>query len=75
MRAPVVVAKGTDLVALRIRELATEHKVTIIERPPLARALYAGADVDQPISVEFYEAVAEIISTVMTLARQRRGAA
>ena len=75
MRAPVVVAKGTDLVALRIRELATEHKVPIIESPPLARALYAGAEVDRPIPVEFYAAVAEIISTVMKLARERRGAA
>lgn len=75
MRAPVVVAKGTDLLALRIRELATEHEVPIIESPPLARALYAGADVDRPIPVEFYAAVAEIISTVMKLARDRRGAA
>lgn len=75
MRAPVVVAKGTDLVALRIRELATEHKVPIIESPPLARALYAGAAVDRPIPVEFYAAVAEIISMVMKLARERRGAA
>ncbi|WP_205479358.1 flagellar biosynthesis protein FlhB [Sphingomonas arenae] len=75
MRAPVVVAKGTDLVALRIRELAAEHRVPIIESPPLARALYAGADVDRPIPVEFYAAVAEIISTVMKLARERRGAA
>ena len=75
MRAPVVVAKGTDLVALRIREIAGEHKVPIIESPPLARALYAGADVDRPIPVEFYTAVAEIITTMMKLARERRGAA
>lgn len=69
MRAPVVVAKGTDLVALRIRELATEHKIAIVESPPLARALYAAADVERPIPVEFYTAVAEIISSVMKLAR------
>lgn len=75
MRAPVVVAKGTDLVALRIRELATEHNVPIIESPPLARALHAGAELDRPIPVEFYAAVAETISTVMKLARERRGAA
>jgi flagellar biosynthetic protein FlhB len=74
MRAPVVVAKGTDLVALRIREFAAEHKVPVIESPPLARALYAGVGVDRPIPVEFYAAVAEIISTVMKLARERRGA-
>lgn len=75
MRAPVVVAKGADLVALRIRELATEHKVPIIESPPLARALFANAEVERPIPVEFYATVAEIISTVMKLARGRRGMA
>ena len=75
MRAPVVVAKGIDLVALRIRELAIEHKVPITESPPLARALHAGAEMNRPIPVEFYSAVAEIISTVMKLARERRGAA
>ncbi len=72
MRAPVVVAKGVDLLALRIRELAGEHKVPIVESPPLARALYASAEVDRPIPIEHYAAVAEIISYVMGLARTRR---
>lgn len=72
MRAPMVVAKGTDLLALRIREVAGEHKVPVVESPPLARALYASAEVDRPIPIEHYAAVAEIISYVMELARTRR---
>lgn len=71
MRAPIVVAKGVDAIALKIREVATEAKVPIIENRPLARALYASAEIDHPIPVEHYAAVAEIISYVMTLARQR----
>lgn len=73
MRAPVVVAKGTDLVALRIREIAGEHQVPIVESPPLARALYASAEVERPIPIEHYAAVAEIISYILGLARARRG--
>lgn len=69
MRAPVVVAKGTDAVALKIREIAGENKVPIVESPPLARALFASAEIDRPIPIEFYAAVAEIISYVMGLAR------
>jgi flagellar biosynthetic protein FlhB len=65
MEAPVVVAKGTDHLALRIRELATESEVPIVENPPLARALYAACDVDDEIPVEQYKAVAEIIGFVM----------
>lgn len=71
MRAPIVVAKGVDTLALKIREVATEAKVPIIEKRPLARALYASAEIDHPIPVEHYAAVAEIISYVMSLARQR----
>jgi len=67
--APVVVAKGVDLVALKIREIATEAGVPIVESPPLARALYAGVEIDHPIPVEHYTAVAEIISFVMRLRR------
>ena len=67
MAAPKVVAKGQDLVALRIRELAGQHKVPIVENPPLARALYATCDIDQEIPVEHYQAVAEIIGYVMRL--------
>lgn len=65
MEAPVVVAKGADHLALRIRELATESLVPIVENPPLARALYAACDVDEEIPVEQYKAVAEIIGFVM----------
>jgi flagellar biosynthetic protein FlhB len=72
MAAPVVVAKGVDAVALRIRELASEAKVPIVEAPPLARALYATAAMDRPIPIEHYAAVAEIIGYVMRLARQVR---
>ncbi|MBB3032486.1 flagellar biosynthesis protein FlhB [Alteriqipengyuania lutimaris] len=70
MAAPVVVAKGVDAVALKIREIATENNVPIIEKPPLARALHASAKLDQPIPAEHYLAVAEIISYVMKLARR-----
>lgn len=72
MRAPVIVAKGTDRIALRIRELAAENKVPVVESPPLARALYASGDVDRPIPIEHYAAVAEIISYVLQLAKSRR---
>ena len=72
MAAPVVVAKGVDAVALRIREVAKEANVPIVEAPPLARALFATADMDRPIPIEHYAAVAEIIGYVMRLARQRR---
>jgi flagellar biosynthesis protein FlhB len=59
--APVVVAKGADHLALRIRELAAGHDIPLIENRPLARALYDQAEVDQMIPAEFYRAVAEII--------------
>lgn len=59
--APVVVAKGADLVALRIRELAGEHHVPVLENKPLARGLYEKVEVNQTIPPEFYRAVAELI--------------
>jgi len=62
--APRMVAKGADLIALRIREVAEENKVPIIENPPLARALYGSVEVDQQIPAEHYRAVAEIIGYV-----------
>ena len=65
--APKVVAKGADLVALKIREIAKEHDVPIVENPPLARALYAGVEIDREIPPEHYKAVAEIISYVFRL--------
>lgn len=66
MDAPVVTAKGGDLIAKRIREIAVEHKVPIVENPPLARALFL-VEVDDPIPVEHYKAVADVISYVMKL--------
>ena len=67
MAAPVVVAKGADLIALAIRKVAEEHDVAIVESPPLARALFAAVEVDQEIPQEHYRAVAEIISYVFQL--------
>jgi flagellar biosynthetic protein FlhB len=70
MAAPVVVAKGVDEVAMRIREIATGANVPIVESPPLARALYASVEIDRPIPAEHYAAVAEVIGYVMRLARK-----
>lgn len=67
--APVVVAKGVDAAAFRIRERASGAGVPIIEAPPLARALYAAVKIDHPIPVEHYTAVAEIIGQVLKLNR------
>jgi flagellar biosynthetic protein FlhB len=67
MNAPVLVAKGQDLLAFRIRELAKEHDVMIVENPPLARALYAAVEVDREVPPEHYKAVAEVISYVFRL--------
>lgn len=65
--APKVVAKGADHVAARIREVARDNNVPIIENPPVARALYASVEIDQEIPPEQYKAVAEIISYVFKL--------
>jgi len=70
MAAPKLVAKGTDLVAKRIRELAAENDVPIVENPPVARALYATVELEQEIPPEQYRAVAEIISFVFKLKRK-----
>ncbi len=67
MSAPTVVAKGADAVAFRIRDVANQNDVPIVENPPLARALYAGVEVDEQIPEEHYKAVAQIISYVYRL--------
>src|SRR5215470_11713747 len=67
MAAPVCVAKGTDLIALKIREIARANDVPIVENVPLARALYATVEIDDEIPVEHYHAVAEVIGYVMRL--------
>ena len=64
MRAPKVVAKGADFLALHIRQLAAAHGVPIIERKELARALYANVEPGQEVPAEFYNAVAEILAYV-----------
>ena len=71
MEAPICVAKGVDALALKIREIAGEHSVPIVENPPLARALHATVEIDQPIKPEHYKAVAEVIGYVMRLRRTR----
>lgn len=65
MDAPVVVAKGMDYIALRLREVATENRIPIIQNPPLARALYSSVKVGAEISSEHYEAVAGIIRLLL----------
>ena len=67
--APRVVAKGVDFLAQRIREIAIEHDVPIVENPPVARALYATTELDEEISTDHYKAVAEIIGYVLKLRR------
>ncbi|SEH35075.1 flagellar biosynthesis protein FlhB [Magnetospirillum fulvum] len=67
MGAPRLVAKGADLIAKRIRELAEEHEIPVVENPPLARALFATVDIDAEIPPEHYKAVAEVIGYVMKL--------
>ena len=59
--APIVVAKGVDFLAQRIRETAAEHEIPLVENRPLARALYEKVEIDETIPAEFYKAVAEII--------------
>ena len=67
MDAPVVVAKGQDFIALKIREIATQNDVPIVENPPLARALFASVEIDSPIPTEHYAAVADVIKYVYQL--------
>jgi flagellar biosynthetic protein FlhB len=71
--APVCVAKGLDSLALRIRETAEEHRVPVIEDPPLARALYATVEIDQAIPRQHYDAVAKIIGFILNRAQARGG--
>lgn len=71
MAAPVVVAKGADAIALKIREVAKSANVPVVESPVLARAIFAGVEIGRPIPAEHYAAVAEIIGYIMRLARRR----
>ncbi len=74
MRAPRVVAKGADEVAARIRALAEEHGVPILEAPPLARALYKHAELEAEIPAALYNAVAQVLAWVFQLKAMRSGA-
>lgn len=63
-KAPIVLAKGEDYLALKIREVAKENKIDIVENKPLARMLYANVDIGQEIPPELYQAVAEVLAMV-----------
>jgi flagellar biosynthetic protein FlhB len=71
MDAPVVCAKGADLLAKRIRDIAKEHEIPIVENPSLARALYAQVDLDEAVPPALYSAVAQVIAFVYKLKRAR----
>jgi flagellar biosynthetic protein FlhB len=72
MPAPICLAKGQDNIALKIREVAKEHDIPIIENPPLARALHATTEIDDEIPVEHFKAVAEVIGYIMRLRGKKR---
>jgi flagellar biosynthetic protein FlhB len=71
--APRIVAKGSGVIAAKIRELAAEHRIPMVQDVPLARALFAGCEVGQEIPAEFYGAVAKVLAFVMSL--KARGSA
>jgi flagellar biosynthetic protein FlhB len=67
MAAPVVVAKGAGLMAQRIRKIALENGIPVVERKPLAQALYRDVEINQPVPQERYAAVAEVLAYVYQL--------
>jgi flagellar biosynthesis protein FlhB len=67
MTAPRVIAKGADLLALRIRDVAKEHKIPVLQSPMLARALYAHTELDQEVPAALYTAVAQVLAYVYQL--------
>lgn len=75
MRAPIVVAKGTDLVAAKIRELAAQHNVAIYEAPPLARTLHRHVEIGGEIPQRLYVAVAQVLTYIFQLRAAKHGAA
>lgn len=74
MTAPRVMAKGKDLLAARIRQVAQQHQIPIVQRPPLARALYAAVEVGQEVPPAFYRAVAEVLAYVYRITGKMRAA-
>ncbi len=75
MAAPRLIAKGADLIALKIRDIATAHAIPVIESPALARALFAHAELDQDIPTTLYTAVAQVLAYVYRLKAALRGEA
>ena len=73
MGAPKVIAKGQDLIAQRIKQIAREHNVPVVENKPLARALYAAVEVDQEIPYDLFQAVAQVLAYIYSLKRRPRG--
>ena len=73
MAAPVVVAKGVELVASQIRTVAVAHRVPIFEAPPLARALYYSTEIEQQVPAGLYLAVAQVLAYVFQLRATARG--
>ncbi|WP_311224168.1 MULTISPECIES: EscU/YscU/HrcU family type III secretion system export apparatus switch protein [unclassified Acidovorax] len=73
MNAPQVISKGTDLLAFRIRELANQHSIPVLQSPMLARALYANAELEQAIPAQLYAAVAQVLAYVYRLKAALRG--
>jgi flagellar biosynthesis protein FlhB len=73
--APIVVAKGARKVAERIKQIARDHGIPVIENPPLARALFKAVDIDQEVPVELYKAVAEVLAYVYRLKKKFFGVA
>jgi flagellar biosynthetic protein FlhB len=73
--APVVVAKGADLIARQIRRIATESNVPIVPDPPLARSLYGTVEIGHMIPAELYAAVAQVLAFVYRMAGRRKAAA
>ncbi|MGI4779792.1 MAG: EscU/YscU/HrcU family type III secretion system export apparatus switch protein [Janthinobacterium lividum] len=73
MNAPQVISKGADLLAMRIRDIATEHRIPVLQSPLLARALFAHAELDRSIPSSLYTAVAQVLAYVYRLKAAMRG--
>jgi flagellar biosynthetic protein FlhB len=71
MDAPTVIAKGADLLCARIKEIAAEHNVPVVERPPLARTLYASTEVGEAIPEHLFVAVAELLAMIYRMQKQK----
>jgi len=69
--APIVVAKGADLVAFKIREIAKENDIPIIENKPLARLIYKEVEIDEEIPAQMYQAIAEILALVFKMKNRK----